>query len=74
MSSTCVLLTVYVVAALIEIAGIALTVGTYIEFEGGLGTVHQPKNKFEALRGPVLIALGVLVGRGGNIASLYLAR
>jgi hypothetical protein len=40
----------------------------------GRRTVHQPKNKFEALRGAVLIALGVLVGLGGNIASLYLAR
>jgi hypothetical protein len=33
-----------------------------------------PESKFEALRGPVLIALGVLVGFGGNIASLYVLR
>jgi hypothetical protein len=69
------LLVVYVAAALIELAGIALTVGTYIEFgDNGLGAVHQPESKFQALRGPVLIAVGVLVGLGGNIASLYLAR
>ncbi len=73
MTPTTVLLTIYIAAALIEVAGIALTVGTYIEFKDGLGTVHQPESKLEALRGPVLIASGVIVGLGGNIASLYLA-
>ena len=74
-SPTCVLLTVYVAAALIEVLGIALTVGTYIEFtDDRLGTVHQPENKFQAVRGRVLIALGVLVGLGGNIASLFLLK
>jgi hypothetical protein len=73
-SWTCALLIVYIAAAVIELAGIFLTVGTYIEFKDGLGKVHQPENKFQALRGPVLIAFGVIVGLVGNIMSLFVLK
>lgn len=72
MSTTVVvLLAFYGIAALLEIAGIVLTVSTYIEFENGLGKVHQPETRWQAVRGPVLIGAGVLVGLGGNVASLF---
>lgn len=62
---------IYGLAALFEIGGIVLTVNTYIEFENGLGEVHQPETRRQAVRGTVLIGIGVLVGRGGNVASLF---
>lgn len=65
------LFSTYIAAAVIEVAGICLTVGTYIEFKAGFGTVHQPKNKFQALRGPVLIAGGVIVGLIANAATVW---
>lgn len=68
------MLAIYIAAAAIELLGITLTVGTYIEFENGLGKVHQPESKVEALRGPVLIATGVVFGLGGNILSLLVMR
>ncbi|QNJ90968.1 hypothetical protein HZU40_22395 [Mycolicibacterium fluoranthenivorans] len=70
-TATYVLLAIYISAAAIEIAGICLTVGTYVEWKDGLGTVHQPETKMEALRGPVLIAIGVIVGLSGNIVSMF---
>ncbi|CAM3635670.1 hypothetical protein H7J08_07835 [Mycobacterium frederiksbergense] len=75
MTPTWILFTIYVVAAVTEVAGIVLTVGTYIKWDdGGNGTVSQPETWWQSVRGPALIGLGVLIGLGGNIVSLFLTR
>jgi hypothetical protein len=78
-TATCVLLAIYISAAAIELLGIRLTVVTYVDYKSsgfGYGTldVRQPENWWQAARGPVLIAVGVIVGLGGNIVSMFFTR
>jgi hypothetical protein len=65
------LIGVYVVGALSEILGLALTAKDVIVRFPGDGTIHfdTPK-RWVALRGPGLIVFGILVGLAGNILWL----
>lgn len=77
MSVTNVLLVVYLAAGLLEIVGIAVTIQTYLTEDpenSGLYTIQQAESWWQKYRGPLMIVLGVLVGVGGNIASLYITR
>lgn len=54
-----------------------VTVSTYVREDPerpGLFEVHQAETWWQAIRGPLFIVLGVLIGLGGNIASLYVGR
>src|SRR3954469_11131007 len=53
-----------------ELLGIKLTVGIFVRSEGCLLMIDAPEG-WRAARGPVLIALGVVVGLTGNITSLF---
>jgi hypothetical protein len=57
--------------ALCEILGIPLTAKDIIVRNAGDGTIEFKAPKpWEALRGPALIVLGILVGLAGNILWL----
>ena len=77
-SGTATLLAIYIAAAIVEVLGIVLTVGTYVDMKNNGGIVsidvRQPKTKLQAVRGPGLIGIGVLIGLTGNILSLFLTR
>lgn len=77
MSTTTVLLLTYLLASLCEVVGLVVTVSTYVREDpvgSGLFKVHQAETRWQAIRGPLFIVLGVLVGLGGNITSLYVVR
>jgi hypothetical protein len=66
-----ILLSVYVIACLIELAGIKLTVSLFVrDNNDGTITFDAPEG-WRAARGPVLIAIGVTCGLAGNIVSLF---
>lgn len=74
MSSTTWLLLVYIAAAISEVYGLYATVTTYVREDPnhtGLYDIVQAETRAEQIRGPFFIVLGVLIGLGGNIASLY---
>ncbi|MGU3585911.1 hypothetical protein ACLBYD_22395 [Rhodococcus sp. C26F] len=74
MQATTILLTIYIAAGISELYGLYATVNTYIREDPdreGLFTIEQADTRWERIRGPVFIVLGVLIGLAGNIISLY---
>ncbi len=64
----------FVAAAVSELYGLFATVTTYLREDpddSGLFVIEQAATTWQRARGPVFIVLGVLIGLGGNIASLY---
>ena len=71
MNNTTLVIT-YTLSAVLEIVGIAVTARGFIrEVSPGLADIQFPKG-WRAARGPITIVLGILVGFGGNIASLVM--
>jgi hypothetical protein len=67
-----ILIIVYIVGAAFEIAGLFLTAQSFL-WDKGNGTAEwvAPEG-WKKIRGPVLIAVGIVIGLIGNVASLYL--
>lgn len=65
------MLSAYILAAILEVLGIALTVAAHVkERDVGLLNAVSPEARRQRSRGLILIGAGVLIGLGGNIVEL----
>ena len=66
-----IILGIYVIACLLELLGIKLTVSVFVRDRNDGTFVIDATEGWQAARGPILIALGVIVGLIGNVVSLF---
>lgn len=66
-----IILSIYVIACLLELLGIKLTVGIFVRDRNDGTFVIEAPEGWRAARGPILIASGVIVGLIGNVVSLF---